>query len=120
MKRTVFILLSIGALLLCAARNVHSDIFSRSNNTVQSLRGILADIHYGHRTITLQEEFTQLERTFHCPWGRIDHLKTGDEVRVYFRHGRREALSVQKMTPLEYRQKGQNKGYLLRTDGEED
>ena len=91
-----------------------------NNNSVTSLRGRLAAINHQHRTITIEEEFTKLTRTFYVPWNKIDHLKAGDEVRVYSYSGHYEALSVQKMTPVEYRQEDQNKGYLLRAETTED
>jgi len=80
----------------------------------------LAEISIKHRMITLEEEFTGMRRDFYLPFNKIDHLSLGDEVRVYFYPGRREALSVQKMTRVEYRKEDQNEGYLLRTEVDAD
>ena len=87
----------------------------RHSNKILDLRGVLVDINYKYNNLTVEDESSKLSRRFYVPFKRIDELKVGDEVRVYYRPGTQEAISVKKMTPVEYIKEGQNKGYLLRS-----
>jgi len=110
---------ALGILILAGALVISS--FARAQvgtnlgeDLIRSLRGTLVQIDHRHRMIKVQQEFHKHWRIFYVLNGRIGHLQVGDEIRVYYYPGSREALGVQKMTPLEYRKEDQNKGYLLR------
>ena len=112
MKKVMLYVLIMGS-LTCATSAGADGLFLR-NNALYHLRGRVVEINPNYNNLTIEDESDKLKRYFYVPFKTIDHLKVGDEVRVYFRPGTREAYSVQKMTPVEYRNEGQNKGYLLR------
>lgn len=103
-------------ILTMTSLSVADDWRPRQTNKILNIRGTLVDINYKHHNLTIEEEFTKLTRRFYVPFKPIDQLKLGDEVRVYYRPGTHEAISVKKMTPVEYKKDGQNKGYLLRSE----
>lgn len=112
MKKIMICLL----IMLCLVYTVgaHADGVFLRNNAVYHLRGRIVEINPKFNNLTIEDDSDQLERYFYVPFKRIDHLKVGDEVRIYFRPGTNEAYSVQKMTPVEYERSEQNKGYLLK------
>ena len=112
MSRILVVVLWIGCLVTATA--FADDIFHYRSGPIHSLRGTLTEVNYRSREIRLRDDITKLTRRFYVFSKPISRFKKGDEVRVYFRSGKNEVLSIVKMTPVEYIEEKQNKGYLLR------
>lgn len=81
---------------------------------VNSVLGEVYDIRKEINRLYVIEDNTRAEWDFFVHTGVLDSLNKGDRVRVYFQSPRMPVVSVKKMTPVEYKEDGQNQGYLYK------
>ncbi len=82
----------------------------RRMNVVGTVEEVNAEIS----RLYIIEEGTSERWDFFVHPNILKDFKKGDYVRVYFGSLKLPAISVKKMTPLEYQAQGQNKGYLYK------
>ncbi len=80
----------------------------------KSIMGKVSQIKERSNRLYVIDNLTEREWDFFVHDNVFKSVKTGDYVRVYFNCPRFPALSVQKMTQVEYAPEGKNKGYLLK------
>jgi hypothetical protein len=72
----------------------------------------IGSIQYlGRNTIDIFDEKLRMDRRF-TYFGSQRELQVGERVRIFFDPDSRVVRIIKKITPLEYRQDGQNLGYI--------
>ena len=95
--------------IVYAEQNAHNDDIS-----TQYITGKVSKINLEINRLYVVDETTKEVYDFFVHDNDLKSLKVGDEVRVYYQSLKFPALHVEKMTPMEYKEKGQNKGYLYK------
>ncbi|HLF17770.1 MAG TPA: hypothetical protein VI749_02635 [Candidatus Omnitrophota bacterium] len=114
-KNIVCICLIAGFVLGQQAKVTFGERLFTRNNQIFNLRGFIVEIDQAEHILVIEDELTRIRHRFYVHYKNIDRFQGGDEVRVYYRSGSYEALSITKMTPVEYIEEKQNKGYLLKS-----
>ena len=76
--------------------------------------GEVYDIRKEINRLYIIEDHTRAKWDFFVHTRVLDSLNKGDRVRVYYQSPRLSVISVKKMTPVEYKEEGQNQGYILK------
>lgn len=81
---------------------------------VKNVTGEVYNIRKDFNRLYIIDETTREKWDFFVHTDVLDSLNNGDRVRVYYQSPRLPVTSVQKMTPVEYNEQGQNAGYIYK------
>lgn len=114
-REFVLIVVSIlAAMGVCAVNETSADSGSCRGHRTRNIVGEVYDIRESANRLYVVTDITREKWNFFVHTAVLHSLKKGDRVRVYFPCGQSLALSVQKMTPVAYKENGENRGYILK------